>query len=294
MEITDANLEALRTGFRTDFQRGMNAVEPQYEFMTTTVNSTTKLETYGFLGDFPIFRKWVGERRIKSLEEKSYRLENEDFEATVGIKRTKIEDDNLGLFPSIVEGWGKSARGLPDRLAFDALAQGHVRPCYDGQNYFDTDHVVNGQTVSNMSSGSGTVQPWFLLDNSQPLQPILMQKRKAPTFDMITDPKSDHVFKTGEFLLGADARTAAGYTFWQIAHRSTNTLNEANYVAACRAMEAITDDEGEPLGLKATHIVVGNSNKVAARNLFKKANLTGGESNIYFEDVAIIEARRLP
>ena len=32
----------------------------------------------------------------------------------------------------------------------------------------------------------------------------------------------------------------------------------------------------------------------AARNLFLKQNLAGGESNIYFQDVQIIEADRLP
>lgn len=293
MQITIAALEALRTGFKRDFQKGLAKATPQYEVFATPVSSATKVETYGFLGDFPIFRRWIGEKRIKSLDEKAYLLTNEDFEVTRGIHKNKIRDDNLGLYGPLVTGWGDSAGQLYDRLSFEALAAGHQRPCYDGQNYFDTEHPVGDEVVSNMS-GAGAVQPWFLIDNSQALRPILLQKRQEPEFAMITDPQSDHVFKTGEYLIGAEARAAAGYTFWQIAHRSTATLNEANYVAACQAMEALTDDEGEPLGIKPTHVIVGTSNKAAARNLFKKMNLTGGESNIYFEDVAIIEARRLP
>ncbi|WP_086733807.1 Mu-like prophage major head subunit gpT family protein [Erythrobacter colymbi] len=293
MQVTIATLEALRTGFKRDFQNGLTKATPQYEAFSTPVTSTTKLETYGFLGDFPIFREWIGEKRIKSMEEKAYQLINRDFEVTRGIHKNKIRDDNLGLYGPLVNGWGDSSGQLKDRLAFEALKDGHVRPCYDGQNYFDTDHPVGNGVVSNMS-GDNSRDPWYLIDASQALKPILLQTRQEPTFDMIVDPQSDHVFKTGEFLMGAEARAAAGYTFWQLAHRCTGPINEANYVAACQAMESITDDEGEPLGIKPTHIIVGKSNKSAARNLFKKMNLAGGESNIYFEDVVILEARRLP
>jgi phage major head subunit gpT-like protein len=292
MHVTIATLEALRTGFKSDFQKGLTKATPQYEAFSTPVTSSTKLETYGFLGDFPIFREWIGEKRIKSVEEKAYQLINRNFEVTRGIHKNKIADDNLGLYGPLVNGWGDTAGQLMDRLAFEALEKGHVSPCYDGQNYFDTDHPVGAGVVSNMS-GDGSREPWFLIDASQALKPVLMQTRQAPTFTMIVNPESEHVFKTGEFLMGAEARAAAGYTFWQLAHRCTGPINEANYVAACQAMEALTDDEGEPLGLKPTHIIVGISNKSAARNLFKKMNLAGGESNIYFEDVEILEARRL-
>ncbi len=293
MQITIAALEALRTGFKTDFQKGIATSKPQFEFMTTPVNSTTKIETYGFLGDFPVFREWIGEKRIKSLDEKVYQLLNRDFEATRGIHKNKLKDDNLGLYKPLVEGWGTDAASLKDRLSFESLSLGHVRPCYDGQNFFDDEHPVGMGSVSNVS-GDGSVQPWYLLDCSKPLKPILLQNRQDPVFVMVTDPEDSHVFKTGEFLMGAEARAAAGYTFWQLAHRCTGPLTAQNYEAAVAAMAAITNDEGEKLAVKPTHIVVGTSNKAAARNLFKKANLTGGESNIYFEDVAIVEAVRLP
>ncbi|MDP1964427.1 MAG: Mu-like prophage major head subunit gpT family protein, partial [Reyranella sp.] len=90
-----------------------------------------------------------------------------------------------------------------------------------------------------------------------------------------------------------EARGAAGFTWWQLAHRSTAALDATSYAAAKAAAAALTNDEGEPLGVKFTHIVVGSSNVAAARTLFGKANLAGGESNIYFNDVAIIEAERL-
>lgn len=292
MMITVATLQALRTGFRKNFQTGIGKAASTYEDLVTPVNSSTKVETYGWLGDMPIFRRWVGAKRVKSLEEKAYQLMNEDFEATIGIHKNKIKDDNLGLYGPIVQGWGEQGGSLKDRLAYDALGNGHQRACFDGQNFFDTDHPVGDTLVSNVS-GDNSVDPWFLVDLSKPLKPLLMQTRQEPEFLMVTDPEDSHVFKTGEFLMGAEARAACGYTFWQLAHRCTGALNEANYQAACEAMAGLKDEEGEPLEVKPTHVVVGTSNKVAARELFKKANLTGGESNIWFEDVQIKESRRL-
>ncbi|WP_439471334.1 Mu-like prophage major head subunit gpT family protein [Brevundimonas sp.] len=293
MLITRTNLEALRTGFKSDFQRGIALAAPVADPLTSEVTSSTRVETYGFLGDLPIFRKWVGEKRIKSIEEKSYQLINDDFEATLGIHKHKIDDDNLGLYGPIVQGWGQDAGQLKDSLAFTALDQGHVRPCYDGQNYFDDEHPTFGGVASNIS-GDGSNAAWYLVDLSKPLKPVLYQKRKAPTFAMVTDPEDSHVFKTGEFLMGSEARGGAGYTLWQLAHRCTGALNAANYQAAQAAMAALKNDEGEPLGLKATHVVYGASNEAAAKTLFKAQNLAGGASNIHFNAVELIEARRLP
>lgn len=295
MIITNSALEALRTGFRTEFNAGVGAAAPKYGAMTTTVSSTTKVETYGFLGDFPVFRKWAGPKKIRSMAEKAYQLANDDFEATLGIHKHKIEDDNLGLYAPIVRGWGEQAGSLADRLAFEALAAGNARPCFDGQNFFDTDHPMGSEdTATSNVSGAGAVQPWYLLDCSKPLKPILHQQRKAPTFTMVTDPQDSHVFSTGEYLMGGEARGAAGFTWWQLAHRSTAALDATSYAAAKAQAAAYVNDEDEPLGIKFTHIVVGVSNVAAARNLFLKQNLAGGESNIYFQDVQIIEADRLP
>lgn len=293
MIITQTSLEALRTGFRRDFQNGIALAAPAADPLTTEVSSSTKVDTYGFLGDLPIFREWLGEKRIKSIEEKSYQLINRDFEATLGIHKNKIEDDNLGLYGPIVAGWGQDAGQLKDSLVFEALALGHARACFDGQNFFDDEHPMGDEEASNMS-GDASTAAWFLVDLSKPLKPILYQKRKAPTFAMVTNPEDSHVFKTGEYLMGGEARGAAGYTLWQLAHRCTGALNAANYEAAYNAMAALTNDEGEPLGIRPTHLVHGTSTRAAARTLFEAQNKAGGESNIYYKDVALIEARRLP
>lgn len=295
--ITQTSLQALRTGFSTLFNAGVGQAVAKSDPLCTPVTSATKVETYGFLGDMPIFREWVGEKRWKAIREKAYQLINRAFEASLGIHKHQIQDDNLGLYGPMVKGWGEDAASLGDRLAFEALANGHLNSCFDGQNFFDTDHVVGegpaATSVSNMT-GNAAVQPWFVMVCNKPLKPLLRQTREAPHFHMVTNMEDSHVLKTGEYLMSGEARGAVGYTYWQLAHRCTDTLNKANYEAVKLAIASLKDDRGEPLGLKPTHIVVGVSNVAAARDLFLKANLAGGESNVLFNDVVIIEADRLP
>lgn len=292
-QITNALLQALRTGFKTDFQRGLDKIPPTYLKFSTKVNSNTKVETYGWLGDFPLFRKWIGEKRIKRLAEKAYQLVNDAYEVTRGIKKHDVQDDNLGLWPAQIEGWGEESAALPDRLAYGALANGHVTACYDGQNFFDDEHPMADGVAANMSAG-GASQPWYLLVTTKSLKPILIQEREKPHFHMVDDMKDSSVFITGEFMIGGEARYGAGYTYWQLAYRSTQPLTKASYEAARDAMKAFTDDEGEPLGLRPDTGVFGRSTHAAAKSLFKKQNLAGGESNELFEEIEILESDRLP
>lgn len=294
--VTQALMEALRTSFDTRFKNGRMKAKPVGAFMATAIPSSTKIATYGFLGDLPIFRKWAGEKRIKTLEEKVYQLINDPYEVTVGIHKHQVADDNLGLYGSIFEGWGMEAELWPDRLLFDALSQGHLRPCFDNQNFFDAAHPTyhdDGGTYSNINT-AGTVQPWYLLDCSKSLNPLIFQEREKPQFRMITDPEDSHVATTGEFIAYGEARGSAGYTLPFLAYRSTATLNAANYVAARDLMAGWTDDVGDPRGVRSTHCVYGVSNRAAADDLFGKQNLAGGESNVHWNAVERIFADRLP
>lgn len=292
-QITNALLESLRTGLKTNFKAGIGKVDPSWKKFATKVNSSTKLETYGFLGDFPRFRKWVGAKVIKRMSEKAYQLINDDYEVTRGIPKNQIKDDNLGLWSIQIEGWGEEAAALPDRLCYDALANGHARECYDGQNFFDTEHPMADGVASNISA-AGASQPWYLLVTSKSLKPIVLQEREAPHFHMVTSMEDSRVFETGEFLAGGEARYSAGYTYWHLAYRSTQPLNAVNYTAAFDAILSYTDDEGEPLQLMADTMVVGRSNRQLAKELFEKANLAGGESNVNYKDVEVLFSQRLP
>ncbi|MDM9647746.1 Mu-like prophage major head subunit gpT family protein [Rhizobium sp. S163] len=290
--ITPELLAAAQRGFRTSFQAGFAGVKAMYESVATVVQSNSSEEIYGWLGDIPKLREWIGDRHVKALESKGYSISNRKFEATIGVKRDDIEDDKLGLYAKRFEMLGNSAASHPDEITFELVNGAFSMTCYDGQNFFDTDHPVgkpgSTQSVSNSQGGSGT--PWILADLSRPLKPFIFQKRRDYSFVAKEDGKtSDHVFMRDEYLYGTDARVAAGFGFWQMAFGSKEDLDKQSLKDAYTALASFTDDEGRKLGIKPTHLIVPTTYLFAARELLLAAQIDG-TTNTMANLVQIIEA----
>ena len=64
---------------------------------------------------------------------------------------------------------------------------------------------------------------WYLLDQHMPVKPLIIQERKKLTFVQQTDINSPDVFSRGVYKYGVEARYGAGYSFWQLAYKSTGT-----------------------------------------------------------------------
>jgi phage major head subunit gpT-like protein len=285
MIITAAVLNALRTGFATSFQAGFSGVAPAYEQIATTVPSTTKSNTYGWLGQWPDMREWVGDRVLKSISESGYAITNKDWESTVEVDRNDIDDDNLGMYPAMFETAGQAARRKPDQLVFGLLKAGHSTLCYDSQNFFDTDHPVAAEvdgtgavtTVSNVQAGAGIA--WYLLDTSRPLKPLIFQNRKAPQFTAMDTATDENVFMRKKFRYGVDSRSNVGFGFWQMAFKSNAELNAENFEAAYAAMQLYTGDGGVKLGVKPTLLVVPPQLRAKASSLVTADKLANGADN---------------
>lgn len=184
---------------------------------------------------------------------------------------------------------GRAAGVHPDQLVFGLLKAGFTTPCYDGQFFFDTDHPVGREvkaSVSNSGGGSGTA--WYLLDTSRTVKPIIFQKRKEYTFTSLTRPEDDHVFKNKEFVYGVDSRVNVGFGLWQLAYGSKQTLDETNFNAAYAAMSSFNSDEGRPMGLRPTHLVVPPSLREAALKIVRDYG-TSGESNVNRNLVKVLD-----
>lgn len=290
--ITPALITSASRGFKTSFQRGFSGYKAMKDQIATTVTSTAFVEDYGWIGDIPKLREWIGDRVIQGLSAHEYSIRNRKFELTIGVKRDDIEDDRLGIYGTRFEMMGDSAAQHPDEITFELVNQAFTLPCYDHQPFFDTDHPVGreGQevSVSNMQAGSG--ETWILADLSRPLKPFIFQQRRGYEFTRKEDGStSDHVFMRDEYLYGVDARVAAGFGFWQMAFASKAELTDVNLRAAYNAMREFTDDEGRPLGVKPTHIIVGNTNYFAARDVLMSEQI-GGTTNTNRNLVQIIEA----
>lgn len=280
--ITKATLEALNTSFSLLFAGAFTAAKPMWNKLAENVNSTTLIETYSWLNQIPGMKLWVGERNIKRLEQEAYTLKNEKFEDTVAVEREKIEDDQLGTYRMAVSGMAGAAAEHPDELVFNALKKGFEAPCFDGQNFFDTDHPVRVDgdevSVSNMQDGAGPA--WYLLCTNKPVKPLIYQERIKPELIIHDDPNSsDRVFMQDEFLYGVRSRGAAGYTYWQLAFGSKAELTKANFEAARKAMMEIFGDEGRPLNIVPNLLVIPPELETAAEEILVVDRLDNGKTN---------------
>jgi len=292
MIITPSAITALNVNYRREFQAAFTAANSKYQLISTVIPSSTKSNTYGWLGKFPKMREWIGDRVFNDMKAHSYAITNKDWEASVAVDRNDIEDDNLGTYTPLMQEMGYSAATYPDELVFPLLKAGFTTACYDGQNFFDAEHPVypnhdgtgTAALVSNMQAGAG--EPWFLLNTSRAIKPIIFQERKKPDFVTHTDPQnSDHVFKKKEYLYGVDARSDAGFGFWQQAFGSKAALDQANFNAAYEAMMSLKTDGGKPLGIMPNLLVTGPANRAAARKVLKAMTIDGGDSNTNYEAV---------
>jgi phage major head subunit gpT-like protein len=292
MLINASNIRSAFVGFNAAFKRGLQADIPsEWQRMAMAVTSTGEAEDYGWIESIPSLKEWIGPREVSNLAVSDYTLKNKTYANAVAIPRPKFEDDKYGLFNTPMEDMGYTARVWQDQMLATLIAASQTALCYDGLPFFSASHVVNGATVGNFGSGSGNL--WMLLDTRRPMKPFIMQSREKPVLTQKTAADDETVFNTDEFVFGTRARGNVGFGFWQLAYGSEDDLDATNYAAGVAAMQALTDSNGKPLGIRPNLLVVGASNRVPAKTLIEKANLSGGESNIYFQDVEVLYSNYL-
>lgn len=157
MLVNKTTLQAIFVSLKTTFHNAFGAAPSVWEKIAMKVSSTSSQNDYAWLSNFPKMREWVGDKVVKSLEGFKYTLANKSFEATVGVRRNDIEDDNLGIYAPQAQMAGYSARQWPDELVMDLVNAGFTADCYDGQYFFDTDHAVAGASVSNKGTAALSV-----------------------------------------------------------------------------------------------------------------------------------------
>lgn len=284
--ITPALIAALMTGYRSEYQRVFGETPTDWNKLATLVPSKSKSNTYGWLGQFPKLKEWVGSRSVQSMAAHGYAITNKLYESTVEVPRTDIEDDEIGVYMPLVGEMARAARSHPDELTFALLKLGAATACFDGQYFFDTDHPVfpdvdgtgQAESVSNYQAGTG--EPWYLLDCSRVLKPLIFQERTKPELTSMTDPKDEKVFDTDMFRFGVRYRCNVGFGFWQLAYMSRAELTPENFNAAYAAMCSFKGDGGRPLGIKPTLLAGPPTLRAKILEITKATRLENGKDNI--------------
>lgn len=149
MLVNKENLSALFFSLKATFNNAFAAAPSQWQKIAMKVPSTTGRNDYAWLSRFPRMRKWIGDKAVKALEGAKYSIINDDWEATVEVDRNDIDDDQLGIYGPQAQMAGYSAAQLPDEIVFDLVNNGFTTLCFDGQYFFDTDHLISGASVAN-------------------------------------------------------------------------------------------------------------------------------------------------
>jgi phage major head subunit gpT-like protein len=295
--ITTDTLRSLQNGFNAAFVRGLGVAQSTWNLVAMYIPSSAKLENYGWMKEMPGMREWVGQRVIHNLESTGASLTNKDWEHTIGVDRNDIEDDQLGIYGPLFSMQGEIVGQHPDQLVWGLLPTGFATKGFDGQNFFDTDHVgytAGGAETSWSNTGGGSGAGWYLMDLSRAfMKPLIFQERKKPEFVALNRPTDQNVFMEKKFLFGADARYVAGFGFHQLAYGSKATLDATAFNAGRLALETQRRPDGTPLPVMATHLVTGPTNRAAAESLLEIQFLANGASNPHYKAVKLVIDPRL-
>lgn len=296
--LNTTTLNNLRTTIRGEFNiafKNANA-NSLYKRLATTIVSSSKTNTYDWLGKFPQMREWVGQRVVKDMTESSYQITNKKYESTLGVDRADIEDDNLGLYSTIARSMGQEANDFLDREVAKLLKNGFTSLCYDGQNFFDDNHPVYPNTdgtgiavmTSNVYKQWDNQIAWYLLSLDRPLKPLIHQQRTGMELEALSDPKNEGVFMEDQIRYGIRYRGNFGYGLWQQAVASKAVLNADNFEGAYKLMQNFKRDGGDPMGIRPTALVVPPSLQSDAEKILKVAQLANGGGNINYNKVELI------
>jgi len=149
MLVNKESLASIFTGLKTLFHNALKAEPGNWQLTAMEVPSDAEGEDYAWLGRFPKWRKWVGDKVIKNIVAGIYYKKNEDFETTISVRRNHIDDDRLGIYNTQATQAGEAAAELHDIIVDDLKNNAFSATCIDGQFYYDVDHPVAGVSVSN-------------------------------------------------------------------------------------------------------------------------------------------------
>ncbi|NJR43931.1 hypothetical protein HC761_00100, partial [bacterium] len=121
---------------------------------------------------------------------------------------------------------------------------------------------------------------WVLADLSKPIKPIIFQDRRPYDLKKKDQDTDDNVFERDVYRYGVDARCNVGFGLWQLAYGSKQTLNAANFNAAYQALRRMKGDDGKPLGIRPTHLIVNPTNRVTALEIIQAERNAAGATNV--------------
>lgn len=103
--------------------------------------SDQESETYKWLGMAPAMREWIGGRQAKGLRDNGITIINKKYESTMEVLVDEIRRDKTRQVMIRVAEQARRANAHWAKLLSTLIENGESQPCYDGQYFFDDDHL---------------------------------------------------------------------------------------------------------------------------------------------------------
>jgi len=110
------------------------------DFVSMLFTSDQDSEEYGWLGQSPAMREWVGGRHAKGFRENGVTVKNKHYEATVDVLVKWLRRDKTGQALVRIRELAERTNSHWASLISTLLVNAESTVCYDGQYFFDDDH----------------------------------------------------------------------------------------------------------------------------------------------------------
>jgi len=137
----------LIVGARTGFLAGEKAANTPWNRVAMVENMTASAVDLVDLGASPMPTQNVGRPVIKEFIEKTIEIKPVTWDTVIRVAYNAVQDDQTGNIMRKARGAGSRFQRHINNLVFKALNAGDGTTyglCYDGQEFFDSDHVDKG------------------------------------------------------------------------------------------------------------------------------------------------------
>ncbi len=156
----------LVVGARTGFLNGLRRREYEWQKVAATFNMGEKESQLVDLGSAPMPKESKGGMTIQDFIEREITIKPQDWDITVKISHNAIKDDQTGSLDRKVRAAGENFQKHINKLVFQVLNAGDATTyglAYDGQDFFDSDHVDAGADYQTNQDNEGALA--LSLDN---------------------------------------------------------------------------------------------------------------------------------
>lgn len=219
-------VDVASVGFGTLLNRRLTEYAPIYSQIARVVMTDKLLNREIWLNAVGNMHLWEGARRIHRISAESLPIVTRPHSNAIAISRSDIMNDQLGLYSPLVNDLADTYPFALDDLVIAMLCAGltgtSMGASYDGQNFFDTDHVFRSADAgvaafqySNIVTGAFTAAVFqtamrkFLTLRNEYGRPVRVNQ--GPYY-LVHGPANDVAVRT---VLQQDTATIAGVTLAQ-------------------------------------------------------------------------------